>query len=190
MIPDPYSVLGVSHGCSEDELKTAYRKLAKQYHPDLHPGDEAAAKRMNEINAAYEQIKNPPKTAQGFPGGGFYGQQGTNQQSGPYTYYYTSGGAGFDPFSDFFRGYTQQQQTSTPRRGFRPFRTVLIVMLILMALRLVSFLLLGGLYSNANYYSYGYPYYYYYSYGQPQAEEHETSAFADMDFEGSYSEMC
>ncbi|MFQ8765311.1 MAG: DnaJ domain-containing protein [Oscillospiraceae bacterium] len=50
MTGDPYEVLGVSHGASEDEIKQAYRRLAKQYHPDLHPGDAACAKKMNEIN--------------------------------------------------------------------------------------------------------------------------------------------
>ena len=188
MIPDPYSVLGVSPGCSEDELKTAYRKLAKQYHPDLHPGDEAAAKRMNEINAAYEQIKNPPKTAQGFPGGGFYEQQ-QGQQSGPYTYYYTSsGGTGFDPFSDFFRGF-QQQSTQQQRRPFRPFRTVMIVILILLAMRFASVLLLLGLYSVPGYYSYGTPYYYYYYNAQPEPEGSETSAADLCHITRTYSQL-
>ena len=61
MIQDPYQVLGVSPTASDDEVKAAYRRLAKKYHPDLNPGDEAAAQKMNEINAAYEQIKNPQK---------------------------------------------------------------------------------------------------------------------------------
>lgn len=56
---DPYSVLGVSRSATEADIKKAYRKLAKQYHPDLHPGDEAAARKMNEINNAYKMIKNP-----------------------------------------------------------------------------------------------------------------------------------
>ena len=62
MIRDPYEVLGVSPGASDEEIKQAYRRLAKKYHPDLNPGDETAAKKMQEINAAYEQIKNPEKT--------------------------------------------------------------------------------------------------------------------------------
>lgn len=55
---DPYEVLGVSRNASDDEIKKAYRELAKKYHPDRNPGDEEAAKKMNEINAAYEAIKN------------------------------------------------------------------------------------------------------------------------------------
>ena len=58
MSKDPYEVLGVSRNASDDEIKRAYRRLAKQYHPDMHPNDPVAAKKMNEINAAYEQIKN------------------------------------------------------------------------------------------------------------------------------------
>ena len=52
-------MLGLSPGASDEEVKAAYRKLAKKYHPDLNPGNQRAADRMNEINAAYDQIKNP-----------------------------------------------------------------------------------------------------------------------------------
>ena len=70
MIRDPYKVLGVSPNASDEEVKSAYRKLAKKYHPDLNPGDARAAERMNEINAAYEQIKNPqPQNDYGAYGG-------------------------------------------------------------------------------------------------------------------------
>lgn len=71
MISDPYKVLGVSPDASDEEIKKAYRELAKKYHPDLHPGDKECERKMNEINAAYEQIKNPQPA--GAPNGYGYG---------------------------------------------------------------------------------------------------------------------
>ncbi len=68
---DPYKVLGVSPDASDEEVKRAYRALAKKYHPDRNPGDAAAAQKMREINAAYEQIKDPDKAQQ--PGAGYGG---------------------------------------------------------------------------------------------------------------------
>lgn len=94
MINDPYKVLGVSRDASDEEIKQAYRRLAKKYHPDLNPGDQEAAKRMQEVNAAYEQIKNPEK---------FQNQQ----QSGGYGQSY-----GYDPF-----GYGGYQQTYQQPQG-------------------------------------------------------------------------
>ena len=84
MIEDPYKILGVSPNATDDEIKQAYRRLAKQYHPDRNPGDEEAAQKMQQINAAYEQIKNPGASQQGGYGG--YSQ--------------------YDPFG--FGGYRQQ----------------------------------------------------------------------------------
>ena len=89
---DPYKVLGVSPDATDEEIKRAYRRLAKQYHPDLNPGDEAAAKKMQEINAAYEQIKNPEKnTGAGQSGYGGYGGYGS-----------------YDPFGGYGRSYSEQ----------------------------------------------------------------------------------
>lgn len=80
MISDPYKILGVSPNASDEEIKKAYRNLAKKYHPDLNPGDKEAERRMNEINAAYDQLKNPQQSAGsynryepgGFGMGGYY----------------------------------------------------------------------------------------------------------------------
>ena len=93
MIDDPYKVLGVSPNASDEEIKQAYRRLAKQYHPDRNPGDQEAAKKMQQINAAYEQIKNPDAYKQ--QGGQGYGSQGY-------------GGYGYDPFG----GAWQRQSNS------------------------------------------------------------------------------
>ena len=85
MFDDPYKILGVSPDATDDEIKQAYRRLAKQYHPDRNPGDEYAAKKMQQINAAYEQIKNPTAyrssgSDRGYGGYGSYSQStGTDQ---------------------------------------------------------------------------------------------------------------
>ncbi len=61
MIEDPYKVLGLEEGASKEEIKKAYRKKAKEYHPDLHPDDPKAAEKMHQVNEAYERLMNPEK---------------------------------------------------------------------------------------------------------------------------------
>ena len=60
---DYYEVLGLQKGASAEEIKKAYRKLAKENHPDLHPGDKACEERFKEINEAYEILSDDDKRA-------------------------------------------------------------------------------------------------------------------------------
>jgi molecular chaperone DnaJ len=62
-VQDPYEVLGVSRGASEAEIKTAFRRLAAQHHPDRNPNDPEAHARFKEINAAYQVLSDPNKRA-------------------------------------------------------------------------------------------------------------------------------
>lgn len=63
MSENPYDILGVSRDASLDEVKSAYRKKARENHPDLNPGDPGAVERMNKVNEAYDRIVNPEKYA-------------------------------------------------------------------------------------------------------------------------------
>lgn len=63
MMKDPYTVLGVTRAASEDELKRAYRRLAKKLHPDLNPGKSAVEQQFKEVTAAYELLSDPQKRA-------------------------------------------------------------------------------------------------------------------------------
>lgn len=103
MSENPYKVLGVSPDATEDEIKKKYRTLVKQYHPDLHPNDEEAARKMSEINEAYEQIKSGNVSPQSYSSG-TSSSPGGSFTRGSTTYYYQYG----DPeeiFRAFFGGY-------------------------------------------------------------------------------------
>ena len=128
---DYYEVLGVNKSATDEELKKAYRKLAKKYHPDANPDNKKEAEaKFKEINEAYETLSNPqkrrmydqfgPDGPQGF-GGGAGGPFG-----GGYYSYSSSGFDGFsdfgdlgDIFSSFFGGVgrTSRQQTKGPKKG-------------------------------------------------------------------------
>ena len=99
---DYYKTLGVDKSADQKTIKKAFRKLAKQYHPDLHPDDKKAHEKFKEINEAYEVLSDPKKKQtydQFGSAGNFSG--GMNFDPSQYGYTYTTtGGAG--DFSDFF----------------------------------------------------------------------------------------
>jgi len=109
-VKNPYESLGVSKSASLDEIKAAYRKLAKKYHPDLNPGDKSAEEKMKEINSAFEVLGDEKKranfdrfgNADGMFGGGG-GGGGGNPFGGMGGFDFSSafGGGGF---SDIFEG--------------------------------------------------------------------------------------
>ena len=120
---DYYEVLGVDKSASDDVIKKAYRKLAKQYHPDLNPGDKNAEAKFKEVNEAYEVLSDKDKKARydqfGFAGvdPNFGGGAGGGNP-------YAGGAGGFD-FTDIFDSFFgggfggggRRANPNAPRRG-------------------------------------------------------------------------
>ena len=123
---DYYEVLGIQKGASEDEIKKAYRKQAKKYHPDLHPGDKEAEEKFKEVNEAYEVLSNSQKRAKYDQ----YGHAGVDPNVG------AGGGAGAgdfgfdigDIFEGFFGGFGggRRSNPNAPRQGEDAFASVTI----------------------------------------------------------------
>ena len=87
---DYYEILNVSRDASQDEIKSAFRKLAKKYHPDLNPNDKEAERKFKEINEAYEVLGDPEKRKRYDT----FGHDGVNGQG--------NFEGGFGGFSDIF----------------------------------------------------------------------------------------
>ncbi|AVX20006.1 MULTISPECIES: molecular chaperone DnaJ [Carboxydocella] len=116
---DYYEVLGVGRNATEEEIKKAYRKLSKKYHPDLNPGDKSAEEKFKEINEAYEVLSDPQKRA-AYDQFGHAGAQGFGGQGGFGDFQGGFGGFGAeeifgDIFDMFFGGGSRKRQG--PQRG-------------------------------------------------------------------------
>ena len=127
---DPFAVLGVSSSATEDEIKSAYRKLAKKYHPDLNPGDKTAEQKMREVNEAYTQAmqirkgggSSPFGSSYGSSAGSSYGSSYGNPYGNPFGYGNQSGGqSSGGQYGDRYE--ERQQQSCNPfgPYGFDPF---------------------------------------------------------------------
>jgi DnaJ-class molecular chaperone len=128
MIFDPYSVLKISKTASQDDIKNAYRKLAKKFHPDLNPGNLKAAKKFVEITKAKKLLETPEKREK-YDRGGFEWPEGTsfNEENQAPFYHHAKEGSGrhtfsFDEaenniFDSFFKNFKTGRKVNFSARG-------------------------------------------------------------------------
>ena len=117
---DYYEVLGVQKDASAEEIKKAYRKITKENHPDLHPGDKACEERFKEANEAYEVLSDEEKRKRydQFGHAAFDPNAGYGGGFGGFEDIFGGGFGGFgDIFSSIFGGGGARQNPNAPRRG-------------------------------------------------------------------------
>ena len=128
---DPYQALGVSREASQDEIRKAYRRLAKKHHPDLNPGDAEAEKRFKDISAAYNIVGDEEKRARfdkgeidesgaERPERQFYRDQAEGEPG--FKYYRWSGPDDPDDLGDIFGDFFSRQGAQGARGGRRGFK--------------------------------------------------------------------
>ncbi len=101
---DYYKILGVSQTATADEIKQAYRRLARKYHPDVNPNNKAAEEKFKEINEAYEVLSDPGKRRQYDQFGQYHQQGGFRYRRDTYSPPYSSSPFGDSSFSEDFGG--------------------------------------------------------------------------------------
>ncbi len=121
MSRDFYEILGVSKTASQDEIKSAYRKLAIKYHPDKNPGDKSAEEKFKEISEAYDTLGNPDKRSRydqfGSAGSSSSGFGGFNAEDIFNSVFGGGFSGGFGGFSDFFGGGRSSHFSKKQRQG-------------------------------------------------------------------------